>query len=107
MIYRSWRLVRADSLQDDAADLQVAITKMIDSEAEASTDYDDTEFGDEAESPIRGAVDLDDDGTPAQREAEAEAADAEAAETDRPAAETDGHGTDDEDSDDDGKGERR
>lgn len=107
MIYRSWRLVRADSLQDDAADLQVAITKMIDSEAEASTDYDDTEFGDEAESPIRGAVDLDDDGTPAQREAEAEAADAEAAETDRPAAESDGHGTDDEDSDDDGKGERR
>nr|WP_284710996.1 Na(+)/H(+) antiporter subunit C [Brevibacterium sp. XM4083] len=69
MIYRSWRLVRADSLQDDAADLQVAITKMINSEAEAGTDYDDTEFGDEAESPIRGAVDLDDDGTPAQRKA--------------------------------------
>ncbi len=71
MIYRSWRLVRADSLQDDAADLQVAITKMINSEAEAGTDYDDTEFGDEAESPIRGAVDLDDDGTPAERKAEA------------------------------------
>ncbi|MCD1286777.1 MULTISPECIES: Na(+)/H(+) antiporter subunit C [unclassified Brevibacterium] len=70
MIYRSWRLVRADSLQDDAADLQVAITKMIDSEAEASTDYDDTEFGDEAESPITGAVDLDDDGTPKERDAE-------------------------------------
>nr|WP_278189889.1 Na(+)/H(+) antiporter subunit C [Brevibacterium sp. ZH18] len=67
MIYRSWRLVRADSLQDDAADLRVAITKMIDSEAEASTEYDDTEFGDEAESPIIGAVDLDDDGTPADR----------------------------------------
>ena len=69
MIYRSWRLVRADSLEDDTADLQVAITKMIDSEAEASTDYDDTEFGDEAESPITGAVDLDDDGTPHEREA--------------------------------------
>ncbi len=68
MIYRSWRLMRADSLQDDDADLQVAITKVIDSEAEASTDYDDTEFGDEAESPIRGAVDLDDDGTPDERE---------------------------------------
>ncbi|AZL07236.1 MAG: Na(+)/H(+) antiporter subunit C [Brevibacterium aurantiacum] len=68
MIYRSWRLVRADSLQDDTADLQVAITKMIDSEAEASTDYDDTEFGDEAESPITGAIDLDDDGTPRERE---------------------------------------
>lgn len=114
MIYRSWRLVRADSLQDDAADLQVAITKMIDSEAEASTDYDDTEFGDEAESPIRGAVDLDDDGTPAQREAEAAEADgAEAAEADRaesdgtetPAGESGGRSTDDEDTD--GKGERR
>lgn len=69
MIYRSWRLVRADSLEDDTADLQVAITKIIDSEAEASTDYDDTEFGDEAESPITGAVDLDDDGTPREREA--------------------------------------
>ncbi|WP_193086306.1 Na(+)/H(+) antiporter subunit C [Brevibacterium aurantiacum] len=70
MIYRSWRLVRADSLQDDTADLQVAITKMIDSEAEASTDYDDTEFGDEAESPITGAIDLDDDGKPHEREPE-------------------------------------
>ncbi|GAA1860806.1 Na(+)/H(+) antiporter subunit C [Brevibacterium marinum] len=70
MIYRSWRLVRADSLQDDTADLQVAITKMIDSEAEASTDYDDTEFGDEAENPITGAVDLDDDGTPRERDTE-------------------------------------
>lgn len=68
MIYRSWRLMRADSLQDDDTDLQVAITKVIDSEAEASTDYDDTEFGDEAESPITGAIDLDDDGTPAERE---------------------------------------
>lgn len=69
MIYRSWRLVRADSLQDDTADLQVAITKMINSEAEASTDsYDDTEFGDEAESPITGAIDLDDDGTPKERD---------------------------------------
>ena len=67
-IYRSWRLMRADSLQDDDTDLQVAITKLIDSEAEASTDYDDTEFGDEAESPITGAIDLDDDGTPAERE---------------------------------------
>ena len=68
MIYRSWRLMRADSLQDDDTDLQVAITKLIDSEAEASTEYDDTEFGDEAESPITGAIDLDDDGTPAERE---------------------------------------
>ena len=72
MIYRSWRLMRADSLQDDDTDLQVAITKVIDSEAEASTDYDDTEFGDEAESPIVGAVDLDDDGTPEEREEIAE-----------------------------------
>lgn len=60
--------MRADSLQDDDTDLQVAITKLIDSEAEASTEYDDTEFGDEAESPITGAIDLDDDGTPAERE---------------------------------------
>lgn len=72
MIYRSWRLMRADSLQDDDADLQVAITRVIDSEAEASTDYDDTEFGDEAESPIIGAVDLDDDGTPDERDEIAE-----------------------------------
>ena len=72
MIYRSWRLMRADSLQDDDTDLQVAITKVIDSEAEASTDYDDTEFGDEAESPITGAVDLDDDGTPDERDEIAE-----------------------------------
>jgi multicomponent Na+:H+ antiporter subunit C len=72
MIYRSWRLMRADSLQDDDADLRVAITKVIDSEAEASTDYDDTEFGDEAESPITGAIDLDDDGTPHEREEIAE-----------------------------------
>src|SRR5699024_6229591 len=34
MICRSWRLMRADSLQDDDTDLQVAITKVIDSEAE-------------------------------------------------------------------------
>src|SRR5699024_5121891 len=65
-------LMRADSLQDDDTDLQVAITKVIDSEAEASTDYDDTEFGDEAESPIIGAMDLDDDGTPEEREDTAE-----------------------------------
>ena len=64
--------MRADSLQDDDTDLQVAITKVIDSEAEASTDYDDTEFGDEAESPIIGAMDLDDDGTPEEREDTAE-----------------------------------
>src|SRR5699024_3739167 len=42
------------------------------SEAEASTEYDDTEFGDEAESPIIGAMDLDDDGTPEEREDTAE-----------------------------------
>src|SRR5699024_10911353 len=72
MMYRSWRLMRADSLQDDDTDLLVAITKVIDSEAEASTDYDDTEFGDEAESPIIGAMDLDDDGTPEEREDTAE-----------------------------------
>src|SRR5699024_6187547 len=68
MIYRSWRLMRADSLQDDDTDLQVAITKVIDSEAEASTDYDDTEFGDAAESPIIGAMELDAEGTPAEGE---------------------------------------
>ena len=81
MIYRSWRLMRADSLQDDDTDLQVAITKVIDSEAEASTDYDDTEFGDEAESPIIGAMDLDDDGTPEEREDTAEEIDEAGSET--------------------------
>ncbi|MDN5808153.1 MAG: Na(+)/H(+) antiporter subunit C [Brevibacterium sp.] len=93
MIYRSWRLVRADSLQDDTADLQVAITKMIDSEAEASTDYDDTEFGDEAESPITGAIDLDDDGTPRERDEDAERHDRE----DREAGDTDDNPVDDAD----------
>ena len=46
----------------------VALGVWDEAEAEASTEYDDTEFGDEAESPITGAIDLDDDGTPAERE---------------------------------------
>src|SRR5699024_4338362 len=64
----SWRLMRADSLQDDDTDPQAAITKVVDFAAEASTDYDDTEFGGEAESPIIGAMALDDEGTPEERE---------------------------------------
>lgn len=69
MIYRSWRFVRDESLQDDIEDIRIALTKDSDSGDEAGTsgEYDDTEFGDEAASPVAGAADLDDDGTPEER----------------------------------------
>ncbi|WP_339328912.1 Na(+)/H(+) antiporter subunit C [Sediminivirga luteola] len=84
MIYRSWRLARQDVVQDDEEDIRIASDKDRDATArEAGTssgDYDDTEFGDEAERPVDDAPDLDEDGTPAERAAvlaqEAEAAEA-------------------------------
>ena len=72
MIYRSWRFVRDESLQDDLEDMRVALEATGDSGDEAGTsgEYEDTEFGDEALTPIDDdAPDLDDDGTPAERAA--------------------------------------
>lgn len=70
LIYRSWRLVRSETLKDDLDDLRVALERdseeMAD-EATAGRDQEDTEFGDEAAAPVAGALDLDDDGTPEQR----------------------------------------
>lgn len=72
MIYRSWRLVRNENLEDDIEDVRIALAKGRGSGDEAGTsgEYDDTEFGDEAQTPIAGALDLDEDGTPAERRAE-------------------------------------
>ncbi|QIN29548.1 Na(+)/H(+) antiporter subunit C [Brevibacterium luteolum] len=63
MIYRSWRLVRNENLEDDIEDIRIAFTQGRDSAEEAGTsgEYDDTEFGDEAQSPIPGALDLDEE----------------------------------------------
>ena len=71
LIYRSWRLVRAETIDDDLEDLRVGRDggRSHASEAGLSESHDDTEFGDEAETPVPGAVDLDDDGTPREREA--------------------------------------
>lgn len=72
MIYRSWRLVRNENLEDDIEDVRIALAKGRGSGDEAGTsgEYDDTEFGDEAQTPIEGALDLDEDGTPAERAAD-------------------------------------
>lgn len=72
MIYRSWRLVRNENLEDDIEDVRIALAKGRGSGDEAGTsgEYDDTEFGDEAQTPIAGALDLDEDGSPAERRAE-------------------------------------
>lgn len=70
MIYRSWRFVRDESLQDDLEDMRVAFdTRESGEEAGTSGEYEDTEFGDEALEPLDDdAPDLDDDGTPQERE---------------------------------------
>ncbi|GAA2003789.1 Na(+)/H(+) antiporter subunit C [Brevibacterium samyangense] len=69
LIYRSWRLVRNETIADDLEDARIALARRqaIDTEAETSDDYEDTEFGDEAEVPVPGALDLDDDGAPHER----------------------------------------
>ncbi|MBD8019718.1 Na(+)/H(+) antiporter subunit C [Brevibacterium gallinarum] len=63
MIYRSWRLVRNENLEDDIEDIRIAFSQGRDNAEEAGTsgEYDDTEFGDEAQSPIPGALDLDEE----------------------------------------------
>lgn len=63
MIYRSWRLVRNENLEDDIEDMRIAFAQGRDTAEEAGTsgEYDDTEFGDEAEAPIPGALDLDEE----------------------------------------------
>ncbi len=74
LIYRSWRLLRHENLEDDMADLRVSLerdSKQVAAEASEGVDQDDTEFGDEAEAPVAGALDLDDDGPRAGREAAA------------------------------------
>ena len=70
MIYRSWRFVRDESLQDDLEDMRVAHdTREAGEEAGTSGEYEDTEFGDEALDPLDDdAPDLDEDGTPQERE---------------------------------------
>ncbi|WAL39732.1 MULTISPECIES: Na(+)/H(+) antiporter subunit C [Brevibacterium] len=70
LIYRSWRLVRRENIDDDLEDIRVAVTKGRGSQEEAGTgvDQEDTEFGDEAENPVPGAPDVDRDGTPAERD---------------------------------------
>lgn len=77
MIYRSWRLVRNENLEDDIEDVRIALAKGRGSGDEAGTsgEYDDTEFGDEAQTPIAGALDLDEDGSPVERRAEDRAED--------------------------------
>lgn len=69
LIYRSWRLVRAETIDDDIEDLATAQEQSLRlaEEAQTSENQDDTEFGDEADHPVPGAVDLDDDGTPEER----------------------------------------
>lgn len=69
LIYRSWRLVRAETIDDDMEDLATAQAQSLRlaEEAQTSENQDDTEFGDEADHPVPGAVDLDDDGTPEER----------------------------------------
>lgn len=69
LIYRSWRLVRGETIDDDIEDLALAQerSRRMADEANISDDQDDTEFGDEADHPVAGAVDLDDDGTPQER----------------------------------------
>ncbi|SMY12092.1 Na(+)/H(+) antiporter subunit C [Brevibacterium jeotgali] len=76
MVYRSWRFVRDESLQDDLEDMRVALEATGGSGDEAGTsgEYEDTEFGDEALTPLDDdAPDLDDDGTPDERAALREA----------------------------------
>lgn len=70
MIYRSWRFVRDESLQDDLEDMRVAHdTREAGEEAGTSGEYEDTEFGDEALDPLDDdAPDFDEDGTPQERE---------------------------------------
>lgn len=72
LIYRSWRIARADVVMDDEEDVRVATEARVedlDVESGTSGTYEDTEFGDEAESPIPGAPDLDGDGPGAKRKA--------------------------------------
>lgn len=72
LIYRSWRIARADIVTDDEEDVRVGTEGPLDDddvESGTSGTYDDTEFGDEAESPIPGAPDLDGDGPGAKRRA--------------------------------------
>lgn len=67
MIYRSWRLMRRENLEDDLEDIRVGLQsrQTMGDEADVSTDQGDTEFGDEAEFPVSGAADLDElDGAP-------------------------------------------
>lgn len=91
LIYRSWRLVRRENIDDDLDDLRVALAKGRSSEEEAGSDVDqdDTEFGDEAENPVPDAADIDSDGSPEEREARY------AAQHSGEAAGTDDTGTDD------------
>jgi multisubunit Na+/H+ antiporter MnhC subunit len=69
MIYRSWRFVRDESLQDDLEDMRVAHDSgEAGEEAGTSGEYEDTEFGDEALDPVdESSPDLDEDGTPEER----------------------------------------
>lgn len=69
MIYRSWRFVRDESLQDDLEDMRVALDNAeAGDEAGTSGEYEDTEFGDEALHPLdEDAPDLDGDGSPEDR----------------------------------------
>ncbi|WP_349826765.1 Na(+)/H(+) antiporter subunit C [Brevibacterium litoralis] len=69
LIYRSWRLVRNETIADDLEDARIAFARGrdVDSEADTGTDHADTEFGDEAQVPVPGALDLDEDGTPEER----------------------------------------
>jgi multicomponent Na+:H+ antiporter subunit C len=92
MIYRSWRFVRDETLQDDLEDVRVALERSRESGDEAGTsgEYDDTEFGDEATDPVEDhPLDLDRDSTPQVRAALREAATAEP----EPGGGTDGGGT--------------
>lgn len=67
MIYRSWRLMRRENLDDDLEDIRIGLQSRapMGDEGDVSEEQDDTEFGGDAEFPVTGAVKLLDlDGEP-------------------------------------------
>ena len=58
LIYRSWRLAKQDSLQDDEADVALRVEGMAMEGEGSSIDASDTEFGTRAEGAVSTARDL-------------------------------------------------
>ena len=75
MIYRSWRLMRRENLDDDLEDIRIGLKSRaaMGDEGDVSEDQDDTEFGGDAEFPVTGARKLADlDGDPESQPTEHE-----------------------------------